>query len=39
LCILGFEADVREVSDPEKKAESMISPKIEPINICNGRSI
>jgi hypothetical protein len=39
LCILGFEAEVKEVSDPEKKAESMTSPTIEPINICIGISI
>ena len=28
LCILGFEAEVSEVSDPEKKADNIMSPKI-----------
>ena len=39
LCILGFEAEVSEVSDPEKNADNIISPKIDPIKICSGISI
>tara|TARA_B100000427_G_C15121019_1_gene425819 strand:- start:193 stop:513 length:321 start_codon:yes stop_codon:yes gene_type:complete len=39
LCILGLDADVSEVSDPEKNAERITRPIIEPISICNGISI
>ena len=39
LCILGFEAEVSEVSDPEKNADNIMSPKIDPIKICSGISI
>ena len=39
LCNLGFDAEVRDVSEPEKKAERINKPTIEPIKICKGKSI
>tara|TARA_Y100001935_G_C16836885_1_gene282128 strand:+ start:316 stop:450 length:135 start_codon:yes stop_codon:yes gene_type:complete len=39
VCILGLEADVSEVSDPEKKADKIIRPIIDPIRIYKGNSI
>ena len=37
--ILGFDADVNEVSEPEKNADNIIRPIIEPIKIANDKSI
>ena len=39
LCILGLEADVSDVSEPEKNAERITRPTIEPISMCKGKSI
>lgn len=37
--ILGFEAEVKDVSDPEKNADKKTSPIIEPIRIDKGNSM
>ena len=38
-CILGFDAEVRDVSEPEKKPEMIIKPTIVPIKIDSEYSI
>ena len=39
ICIRGFEADVKDVSDPEKNADKKTSPTIEPMRTDKGNSI
>ena len=39
MCILGFDADVNDVSEPEKKADKKTNPIIDPIRIDRGKSI
>ena len=38
-CILGFDAEVRDVSEPEKKPDMIIKPTIVPIKIDSEYSI
>ena len=39
VCILGFEAEVKEVSEPEKKADNKIKKNIQPIKKAKENSM